>query len=228
MPRTLSKNSIVSNEKNRTPDPVPFWFGNFDPSLSQVSYANSSLIYSSNWSAINLLVTQQRTEPYKLEKLLTDAASIIKNAKGDCAKLLGANALARFEELKKRFQYDPSGRNLSTPQSAATTWPDSGNVYLDPWHYVFNPGSRSILEMPRDADKKTKESLKARNSIPEFWANEIKKTGVTEYSYAVGAILHEFLHQIGKFTPHTAGTRDSVRDQAEVVKKCIKGNEPKP
>ena len=169
----------------------------------------------------------QEREPnsYPLEKLLNDAEGIVKNATGKCAKLLGPDALTKFLNRKKQFQYDPKFRVVPST-SAARTDEDTGKVYLNPWHYVFNPDSRSIVAIPKGLSKKDRQFYERINVTPEFWSKEIANSGVSEYSYAVGAILHEFLHQIGEFDAHTPG-KGSVNDQKEVIEKCIKGNEPK-
>lgn len=164
-----------------------------------------------------------------MKKLLDDAETIIKNASGDCAKLLRKDALARFQKLRAQFRY-AAFRELgegTVPLTSAARTHDSANVYLNPIHYVFNPDTRALIPIPKGISRRDREFLERQNAPKEFWANEIKETGVSEYSYAVGAILHEFLHQIGQFKPHEVGTRDSTKQQREVVRKCIKGNEPK-
>lgn len=169
----------------------------------------------------------QTKEPnaYKLSDLLIAAEEIVKNATGECAKLLGKGALSEFQKNSKLFEYDKNNRYVPST-SAARTY-DSGSVFLNPWHYVFNPDARSMVEVPKGLSKVQRKYMEGANKNREFWAKEIKDAGVSEYAYAVGAILHEFLHQTGEFEPHTQGTRESVNDQMKVIKNCIKGNEPK-
>jgi len=163
-----------------------------------------------------------------LSSLITGARDVIANASDACAKLLGKDALAQFDRISKNIRFEanllvttvsPFGDELRD-----TSWSQAGNIsamtsgediYLNPEGWAFiKPGTRGGQPF---------------HPLTSYF----NKLGVTQQQYAFAAIIHEFLHAIGKFKPDATLKSDgaewkaeygkSVKYQEEVLKKCFSG-----
>jgi len=163
---------------------------------------------------------------------LTDAAKkVIENAmkspNGECAKLLGKDALEKFAKIVNNIEYNgkisagrasESGRELpleEAPGISARTIGDS--IYLNPAGIAFKDHSKILLN---DAGKRFLAGLESK----------FKDSGAADQrEYAIAVIIHEFLHTTGKFKEDSfidengqPNSKKSEENQKEVLKKCFK------
>jgi hypothetical protein len=126
----------------------------------------------------------------ELPSLIDQTRNIIKNASGDCAKLLGKDALSRFNAIAGNIQFDGDilvhveglgggvreGRLSDVPGIDAVTDVGSKQIYLNPNGRAFG------TYFPRHPLQGT-----------------FDKFGVSQTQYSAAVIIHEFLHTTGRF-----------------------------
>lgn len=153
-----------------------------------------------------------------LPSLVSQARDIIKNATGDCAKLLGRDALSRFDARSGNIQFNGDilvhvegldggvreGRLSDVPPTSAVTVGDQ--IYLNPSGWAF----QSFSNFPK---------------LTEYFG---KVGAADQHQYALATILHEFLHTTGRFKPDSVigldgkiNSKQSEKYQKEVLKKCF-------
>lgn len=156
---------------------------------------------------------------YNLDDLLDNAEGVIKNAKDKCAELLGPDALAKFKKLRQ----DRKIKYGEVHGAEATT--DGDRITLDPNTYVFDPDYRlAVIPGSKYNTKKLSES-----ELRKFEKMVSESGASSRYDYATAAVIHEFLHAIGKFPPDVTvnvfgevDNSQSRKNQRQVVEKCFK------
>lgn len=144
-----------------------------------------------------------------LPSLISEARDVIKNATGECAKLLGKDALKRFDAISGNIQFNgdiPVGEHKLSDISSMSAKTVDDQIYLNPEGYAFG----KFYNFPR-----------LSRLFTEYGAKD-------QHQFAVATILHEFLHTTGRFKPDSAtgpgGLVDSDKSekyQKEVLKKCF-------
>jgi hypothetical protein len=158
-----------------------------------------------------------------LSSLIAGARKVIANASGDCAKLLGKDALAKFDAIAGNIQFngnfpvhveglggDIKDGNLSdVPGIDAVTDVPNKQIYLNPNGRGFNTYTRG--GQPFHPLQST-----------------FDKFGITQTQYAFSVLIHEFLHTTGKFKPDSTigpdGKIDSSKSreyQEKLLKACF-------
>ena len=160
-----------------------------------------------------------------LSFLIRGARNVIANATGDCAKLLGRDALAKFDRIASNIEFNgkievedvnPLTGELKRDSLENLGWVQGKtvdeNIYLNPegtaFNFVHKGGSNVHVLQPY-----------------------FDKLGVTQQQYAFAVVIHEFLHAIKKFGPDAKFSSDgyvwkidadkSRKYQEEVIKKCF-------
>ena len=161
--------------------------------------------------------------PQNPQTVINDARNVIQNASGDCAKLLGPDALSRFDAIAGNIQFNgdmlvhveglgggvQEGKLSDVPATDAVT---VGNqIYLNPQGWSFNTYTRG-------------------GQAYHPLQSTFQKFGVTQGQYAAAVLLHEFLHRTGKFKPDSRvgldGKIDSKKSR-EYQKKVLEACFPK-
>lgn len=146
---------------------------------------------------------------------------MIQNATGDCAKLLGQDALSRFDAIAGNIKFNGDllvhveglgggvreGKLSDVPATDAVT---VGNqISLNPQGWSFNTYTRG-------------------GQAYHPLQSTFQKFGVTQAQYAAAVIIHEFLHTTGKFKPDSKvgldGKIDSKKSreyQKKVLEACF-------
>ncbi|SRR5258705_938826 len=122
------------------------------------------------------------------QTVINDARNVIQNASGDCAKLLGPDALSRFDAIAGNIQFNgdmlvhveglgggaQEGKLSDVPATDAVT---VGNqIYLNPQGWSFNTYTRG-------------------GQAYHPLQSTFQKFGVTQGQYAAAVLLHEFYIQ---------------------------------
>jgi hypothetical protein len=153
-----------------------------------------------------------------LASLISETRDTIKNASEDCAKLLGSDALQRFNSIAGNIQFNGDilvhveglaggvreGRLSEVPPTSGVTVGDQ--IYLNPSGWAF----AKFYNFP---------------DINKHFAD----VGATDqHQYALATIIHEFLHTTGKFKADSVvgldgriNSKQSEKYQKEVLKKCF-------
>lgn len=168
-------------------------------------------------------VDPQDTGLKDLSGLIAGARDVIANASGDCAKLLGKDALAKFDAIAGNIQFngnfpvhveglggDIKDGNLSdVPGIDAVTDVPNKQIYLNPNGRGFNTYTRG--GQPFHPLQST-----------------FDKFGISQTQYAFSVLVHEFLHTTGKFKPDSTiglnGKIDSSKSreyQEKLLKACF-------
>ena len=89
-----------------------------------------------------------------------------------------------------------------------------------------------------ELNKNAHKSLLATKADLQDSEKVIKENGITNFDYAVAAVIHEFLHATGVFPPDVRRTeradgaievdiRESKRNQKKVIERCFKEQKSK-
>jgi hypothetical protein len=172
---------------------------------------------------VDLNSRQQSSDLKNLTSLIDDTRKIIESASGDCAKLLGKDALNKFNEAAKNIEFNGDipidvehpfhglvkGVLSDAPGVSAVTNLETGQISLNPSGWAFNTYTRG--GQPYHPLQK-----------------DFKKFGVSQRQYALAVMIHEFLHAIGKFgSDFDVGLDGKINFsksqdyQKEVLKKCF-------
>lgn len=158
-----------------------------------------------------------------LAALIKAARAIIEHASGDCAKLLGKDALAKFDKVAKDIEFKTDVLvNVEHPFRGVVkdSWENVGfvnaitvgqKIYLNPNGQAFNTLTRG-----------------GQPYLPPSIRDAASKFGVNQQQYATALVVHEFLHTTGRFKPDSVAGLDGKIDtkksqdyQNEVLKKCF-------
>lgn len=155
-----------------------------------------------------------------LPSLISDTRNIIENASGECAKLLGKNALRRFDAIASNTEFNGDfpvrvegldggvreGKLSDVPPTSAVTDPSNNRIYLNPNGYAFGKFS----------------------NFPALGRYFAKIGAANQREFALATIIHEFLHTTGRFKPDSKiglngkiDSKQSEKYQKEVLKKCF-------
>lgn len=194
--------------------------------ISFQSFSGMDLFISSGGTMIidELSGEPQNTADLKdLSNLISGARDVIANASGDCAKILGKDALAKFNAIADNIKFDGNvgvrveglgggikeGTLSDVPEIDALTDVPNKQVYLNPNGRGFNTYTRG--GQPYHPLQST-----------------FDKFGITQEQYAFSVLIHEFLHTTGKFKPDSTiglnGKIDSSKSreyQERLLKSCF-------
>lgn len=158
-----------------------------------------------------------------LESLIDGARKIVVNPTGECAKLLGKNALDKFNKIASNMRDDPDRMVLveGMPGEPPTSvrLGDQGPVgaVTVGQNVYFNPNAWS----------------RTKSYQAPIIVNYFAKLGVSQYQYGVAEVIHEFLHAIGKFGKDLKIGPDGKLDvtksaeyQKRVIDACVKKGSP--
>jgi hypothetical protein len=168
---------------------------------------------------------QNSTNLRDLTYLIKGARDVVANASGECAKLLGKDALEKFDRISKNIEFNGNvevqDANPLTGEVERAPLQNLGwvqgetfgnNIYLNPEGTAFN-------------------FVHKGGSTQHILQGYFDKLGVTQEQYAFAVVIHEFLHAIKKFGPDATFVSDgnfwklngdkSVKNQEEVIRKCF-------
>jgi YD repeat-containing protein len=157
---------------------------------------------------------------FTTEELVAGARDIIENAAAPCAKLLGKNALAKFDKISGNITFNGDAPilvdNGGGPQGAKLGSVGYIDAVTNGQTVSLNPNGNSFNNVSKGG------------SGTHILQGVFDKFGVTQRQFAIAVIIHEFLHTTGKFGKDyklkpdgTIDASKSVRNQERVLKDCF-------
>jgi RHS repeat-associated protein len=157
---------------------------------------------------------------FTAKELVAGARAVIANASGPCAKLLGKNALAKFDKIAGDITFNGDAPIIIDNGGG----PEGGTLgsvgYIDAVTngqvVSLNPNGNSFNNVSKGG------------SGVHILQSLFDKFGVSQQQYGFAVVIHEFLHTTGKFGADyklrpdgSVEASKSQRNQEQVLKDCF-------